>query len=117
MTDSTLGDRIGPKRAELFREIFQAWLSTTADDRQPIEARAMDGDLRLLHPGFSGRDVTVRFEDVDALVAEGLLSQAVYSVQGDRRIEPSRGAIDAFRASQQPTSRERRIGFDTPDDA
>jgi len=113
MSDPSLTDRIGPKRTELFREILQAWASTAADERQPIEARAMAGNFLLLHPGFGGRDVKAQPKDIAALVAEDLLTQSVTGTRGDRRIEPSRRVIEALRARQESAEPKRPIGFET----
>jgi hypothetical protein len=109
MTTPTLADLIGPRRAALFREIMGAWLSTAADDRQPIDGRAIDGGIRLLHllhPRFSGRDVTARPEDIDALVTQGLLTQSISSGYGDRTIEPSRRIIQALQESVKQSDPE-----------
>src|SRR5688500_15225090 len=61
--ESQIGVALGPRRTELFQRIVNAWLSTDADDRQPVRGLSGDDRIRLLPPGLGGQEVYASIDD------------------------------------------------------
>ena len=88
--DLNLADIVGPRRWSLYQDIRKAWLSAEPDDREWIDGIGGGDGVRLLRPGFSGRDVTVRFEDLEALAEAGLIQLQMTGKLRDCRLVPIR---------------------------
>ena len=108
-----LGNRIGPRRHELFKEICTAWFGTEADDRQVIRGLSGDDMVRLLHPGFSGRNVSATLDDLRALESEQLIILRMTGKHADCELEPHPKVIETLRDAAKPTNPERPTGFET----
>jgi hypothetical protein len=116
--DQTVDTTIGPRRRQLLCDIVAAYLSTSADDRVPIDGRGGDGGSRLLHPAFSGRNMTVSIDDLRALHDARLVRMQSTGGPGDCELTPLRAGIDLCRprtADDLPAAESVRRPFDASD--
>ena len=103
-----LGSSIGPRRQELFIQIVEAWLSTSADDREVIHGRAGNDRLMLMHPGFIGQDVSAKLDDLQALEKQSLIVGEMTSSM-DCVVEPHPKVIETIRLQMRPGEAPRDV--------